>query len=235
VEGVEVCDDGNTANGDGCSSTCSQAYCSSTVSWGPGSSCSALFQVPYGTLATQLFDNSGTYQGQAGYECGSAGQIWIYTSAPSFTPSVPTCVDTTPAAPTCSDGIQNQDETGVDCGGVCGACGSPPNFCPGGVQQYSSQSACEGGGTYDCSIYISLKNEGLWSICSDETAPGCSNYYCRGDPWPTYDCSSPNGYLGDQINSVNNMCVRTDGDWGDYDQYEECTISGWQDRTSECL
>ncbi len=23
---------------------------------------------------------------------------------------------------TCSDGIQNQDETGVDCGGVCGAC-----------------------------------------------------------------------------------------------------------------
>lgn len=23
---------------------------------------------------------------------------------------------------TCSDGIQNQDETGIDCGGVCGAC-----------------------------------------------------------------------------------------------------------------
>lgn len=25
-------------------------------------------------------------------------------------------------APTCSDGIMNQDETDVDCGGVCGAC-----------------------------------------------------------------------------------------------------------------
>lgn len=25
-------------------------------------------------------------------------------------------------APTCSDGVKNQDETGVDCGGVCGAC-----------------------------------------------------------------------------------------------------------------
>jgi hypothetical protein len=24
--------------------------------------------------------------------------------------------------PSCEDGIQNQDETGVDCGGVCGAC-----------------------------------------------------------------------------------------------------------------
>ncbi len=27
--------------------------------------------------------------------------------------------------PTCSDSIQNQDETGVDCGGVCSACSSP--------------------------------------------------------------------------------------------------------------
>ncbi len=25
-------------------------------------------------------------------------------------------------APSCSDGVQNQNETGVDCGGVCGAC-----------------------------------------------------------------------------------------------------------------
>jgi cysteine-rich repeat protein len=113
VEGVEVCDDGNTANGDGCSSTCSQAYCSSTVSWGPGSSCSALFQVPYGTLATQLFDNSGTYQGQAGYQCGSAGQIWIYTSAPSFTPSVPTCDDTTPVVTCDNSDAQNEFYTDI--------------------------------------------------------------------------------------------------------------------------
>lgn len=29
-------------------------------------------------------------------------------------------------APTCSDGIQNGTETGVDCGGSCGACVVPP-------------------------------------------------------------------------------------------------------------
>lgn len=29
-------------------------------------------------------------------------------------------------AETCFDGIQNQDETGVDCGGVCGPCPEPP-------------------------------------------------------------------------------------------------------------
>jgi len=28
---------------------------------------------------------------------------------------------------TCSDGVQNQGETGVDCGGPCDACGSPPS------------------------------------------------------------------------------------------------------------
>src|SRR5436853_6975316 len=36
--------------------------------------------------------------------------------------------DNTPA-PTCSDGIQNQGETGVDCGGPCSAC--PTVLCNG--------------------------------------------------------------------------------------------------------
>jgi len=34
----------------------------------------------------------------------------------------------------CSDGIQNQDETGIDCGGICGACSDvTPPYIPGGV------------------------------------------------------------------------------------------------------
>ncbi|MDP4821123.1 MAG: hypothetical protein NWR67_08955, partial [Saprospiraceae bacterium] len=33
---------------------------------------------------------------------------------------------TTPTLPpTCNDGIQNQDETGIDCGGACGVCSEP--------------------------------------------------------------------------------------------------------------
>ena len=31
-----------------------------------------------------------------------------------------------PPAETCYDGIQNQDEIGIDCGGVCSACYEPP-------------------------------------------------------------------------------------------------------------
>ena len=34
--------------------------------------------------------------------------------------------------PTCNDGIQNQGETGVDCGGPCGACPPPPPPPPSG-------------------------------------------------------------------------------------------------------
>lgn len=34
------------------------------------------------------------------------------------------CPDTCPE--TCSDGIMNQDETGIDCGGVCSPCPAPP-------------------------------------------------------------------------------------------------------------
>ena len=33
---------------------------------------------------------------------------------------------TTSAAASCEDGIKNQDETGIDCGGVCPACPTPP-------------------------------------------------------------------------------------------------------------
>ena len=36
------------------------------------------------------------------------------------------CEGTNPPSPTCSDGIQNGDETGVDCGGSCPACETPP-------------------------------------------------------------------------------------------------------------
>ena len=35
-----------------------------------------------------------------------------------------------PPAETCSDGIMNQDEEGVDCGGVCSACPTPPTGPP---------------------------------------------------------------------------------------------------------
>lgn len=52
--------------------------------------------------------------------------------------------------PTCFDGIQNQDETAVDCGGVCPACPAPPT-CTDGIQNgdetgIDTGGSCGGGG-----------------------------------------------------------------------------------------
>ncbi|MDD3498663.1 MAG: hypothetical protein PHH24_04165 [Candidatus Moranbacteria bacterium] len=46
-------------------------------------------------------------------------EIEIWDGMPDGTP---------PPAETCSDGIQNQDETGIDCGGVCPECETPVTY-----------------------------------------------------------------------------------------------------------
>ena len=51
-------------------------------------------------------------------------------------------------APTCFDGVKNQNETGIDCGGVCGACA--PTFAPAVDLQIKSTSLVYGGvNSYD--------------------------------------------------------------------------------------
>ena len=49
------------------------------------------------------------------------------------------CVPT----PTCSDGIQNQNETGVDCGGSCSACTPPPDPSPSGGTYNPTPLSCD--------------------------------------------------------------------------------------------
>ena len=50
-------------------------------------------------------------------------------------------------APSCSDGLQNQDETGVDCGGSCPACAPPPTGACIALDQTSSFSNQDGAGS----------------------------------------------------------------------------------------
>lgn len=57
----------------------------------------------------------------------------------------------TPIIATCSDGIQNQGETGIDCGGPCAAC--PP----------ATTQLCDGNGTQS---YYPLKADNEWSYKS---------------------------------------------------------------------
>ncbi len=52
--------------------------------------------------------------------------------------------------PTCSDGIQNGDETGVDCGGSCQPCQTPPT-CNDGIQNGDETGVDCGGSCTPCS------------------------------------------------------------------------------------
>ncbi len=79
----------------------------------------------------------------------------------------------TPA--TCSDGIQNQDETDVDCGGVCDACVIPAT-CSDGIQNGDETDVDCGGSTCSsCSApetcFDDIQN-------ADETGVDCGGVSC---------------------------------------------------------
>ena len=70
------------------------------------------------------------------------------------------------ACPTCSDGIQNGDETGVDCGGSCPPC--DPGGCTPGSETFSFETGLEGwtDGGSDCArVSTSTRSwDGQYSI-----------------------------------------------------------------------
>jgi len=102
------------------------------------------FTVPSGTpTGTKRMRVSMKYSGYAS-SCGTFtyGEVEDYNvtigggSGPSCSDGIQNqgetgidCGGPCPACPTCGDGIQNQGETGIDCGGPCPACPPPP---PGG-------------------------------------------------------------------------------------------------------
>lgn len=59
---------------------------------------------------------------QGSFTSGSAYLYVTDASGVTETNGLPITIGGSPPGPTCSDGIQNGDETGVDCGGSCSAC-----------------------------------------------------------------------------------------------------------------
>ena len=68
--------------------------------------------------------------------------------------------------PSCSDGKKNQDETGVDCGGVCAACSA--NSCPSGNGFYCGKAALSQNPQY---LYVC--QDGDYSFSSTCNGQGC--------------------------------------------------------------
>lgn len=69
----------------------------------------------------------------------------------------------------CNDGIQNQDETGVDCGGACDACVS----CADGIQN-GDEEGIDCGGT-DCDECL-VGAHGTWLSTGTDIAPLLSQF-----------------------------------------------------------
>lgn len=94
-------------------------------------------------------------------------------SGGSFTSSETTnfCVGGGPA-PTCSDGIQNQGETGVDCGGPCAACPT----CSDGIQNQGETGVDCGGPCSACPTC----SDGIQN--GDETGVDCGGSCSACDP-----------------------------------------------------
>ncbi len=139
--------------------------------------------INFGPFTNPAISTVKISSGQFGGTLGSAGYAWVQNYGwMKFDCSSPaSCVKTdwVPAGGTCSDGVQNQDETGVDTGGVCGGSG-------GG-----------GGGIPQCRD--SRDNEGDTLI--DAQDPGCHTDGDATNPL-SYDAND-----ADEFNVVVDFCT----------------------------
>ncbi len=105
---------------------------------------------------------------------------------------------------TCSDGIQNQDETGIDCGGVCGACAVPD--CPNDTVSWVEINPPYP--SYFCGASVPPASEGYSFVVSDEESG-----FCEG---------RDGGYFeGETIGDATASCVA--GSWVVSDSYCDCS------------
>jgi hypothetical protein len=80
-------------------------------------------------------------------------------------------------AANCSDGVRNNGETGVDCGGPCAAL-TPTQVCPPG-DACGTASDCQSGICNSGSQCGALRPNGQQCNYLDP-APGCASNYCNG-------------------------------------------------------
>jgi hypothetical protein len=95
------------------------------------------------------------------------------------------CVGGLCASPTCTDGVKNENETDVDCGGVCPPC-APGKDC--NVAADCQSDVCTGGVCQPATCVDGVKNGGETDVdCGGPTCPACGvGHQCASD----YDCAS---------------------------------------------
>lgn len=94
--------------------------------------------------------------------------------------------------PTCHDGIKNQSEQGVDCGGPCPACSTPPSCSDHIRNQGEQQTDCGG----PCPPCTTCPN----GVCdASETCSGCPSDCCLATPQLTSPTSGTSFLTSEDI------------------------------------
>lgn len=125
------------------------------------------------SAGTKISDNNNTTPGQ--------NRLWICQWS-GWGSNSPQCSYTNPGASCNNNGIQDNGETGVDCGGgSCGACG--PSCTPNGSYTYGSCSVSCWGGTQDrydsCGDYYDTVNTNCNPTACNTPSNNCTT------PWWT--------------------------------------------------
>jgi hypothetical protein len=151
-----------------------------------------------GTYAGTALPNGGVIASTSGcltFEFSSDGSIvragWDATISCVACPT-----------PTCSDGIQNQGETGIDCGGPCPAC--PPPSCVDGIQNQGEIGVDCGGPCPACSADI------IPTACATQTfnITGNATFYDDGGAGglPCAD-GDPNNFANANCETTTTICA----------------------------
>jgi hypothetical protein len=182
-----TCSDGiqnQSETGVDCGVPCSPCPCTFTAGsgWGAGCTANATVNAVHNASATAE-DTVGTTTGTRTATCDNG--TWNITSQPCYT---------------CADGIINQGETAVDCGGPCTACPT----CFDTIQNQGETGVDCGGPCPSCAINGVCNNSVLWT-CSVGNAVNGDAGSCGGNS--TWQCTGSGGGSTDSCSKANAPCV----------------------------
>ena len=163
----------------------------------------------YGNGSYSLVDNNGTTIASGGdFDGSEATSFCVISPDPVSGCTDPNAHNYNPLATvddgsceTCSDGIQNGDETGVDCGGaLCPTCPVPGCTDPG-AHNYDPTATVDDGSCETCS-------DGIQN--GDETGVDCGGALCPTCPVP--GCTDPGAHNYDPTATVDDGSCETCAD-----------------------
>ncbi len=152
---------------------------------------------------------------------------------------IPVTVQGGGPTPTCSDGIQNQGETGIDCGGPCAPCPITPT-CTDGIQNQGETGTDCGGPcapcpTGGCNVSVSSAN-GVVTVIGLTSAENAKLFDANVDavwgcnPWSGTSCSNSETISGLTAGATYFLSVQSD----ECDEWIPVTVQGGGGFTFDC-